>query len=379
MSIARVTHPALTGGNAPARSNAPTGGNPPPRNNALTSARLHRSFIVVAGVTCVGGAVTLAGLMAWITAAPTHWIAALVGGLGLFAVVLVGTSWAIEGRRRAIDRLVALLVGAAFALAVVPLISVLSTVVARGMARFDVTFFTYSMRGIIGPGGGALHAIVGTILITLAAAAISVPVGLLAAIYLVEYGRGAFARTVRLLVDVMTGIPSIVAGLFAYTLFSLILGPGVRNGLAGSVALALLMTPVVVRSSEEMLRLVPDELREASYALGVPKYVTILRIVLPTAISGIVSGIMIAVSRVIGETAPLLLVAGFTDSMNENLFSGRMASLPVYIYTQWQNKGTDAAAYDQRAWAAALVLILFVMLLNLASRLVAHFFAPKAR
>jgi phosphate transport system permease protein len=201
----------------------------------------------------------------------------------------------------------------------------------------------------------------------------------LAAIYLVEYGRGAFAKTVRLLVDVMTGIPSIVAGLFAYALFSLIFGPGVRSGLAAAVALALLMTPVVVRSSEEMLRLVPDDLREASYALGTPKYVTIIRIVLPTALSGIVSGVMIALSRIIGETAPLLLVAGFTDSMNENLFSGRMASLPVFIYSQWQNKGTDAAAYDERAWTAALVLILFVMLLNLTSRLVAHFFAPKVR
>jgi phosphate transport system permease protein len=205
----------------------------------------------------------------------------------------------------------------------------------------------------------------------------SVPLGVLTAIYLVEYGHGWFARTVRLLVDVMTGIPSIVAGLFAFAVFSLVLGPGTRSGIAGAVALALLMTPVVVRSSEEMIALVPNELREAAYALGVPKHLTIAKVVIPTAISGIVSGVMIAVSRIVGETAPLLLVAGFTDSMNYDLFSDRMTTLPVFIYTQWQNKGTDAAAYDQRAWTAALVLIAFVMLLGLVSRLVARLFAPK--
>jgi phosphate transport system permease protein len=265
-----------------------------------------------------------------------------------------------------------------FVLALVPLVSVLATALTRGLARFDASFFTNSMRGVVGAGGGALHAIVGSAWITGATVVMSVPVGIVAAIYLVEYGRGPFARTVTFLVDVMTGIPSIVAGLFAYTVFSLIMGPGARSGLAGALALSLLMIPVVIRSSEEMLRLVPDDLREASYALGVPKYRTILRIVLPTSVSGIVSGVMLGVARVVGETAPLLLVAGFTDAMNYNLFAERMSTLPVYIYSQWKFKGTDVAAYDNRAWTAALVLIGFVLVCNLASRLVARLFAPKA-
>jgi phosphate transport system permease protein len=283
-------------------------------------------------------------------------------------------------RRRRITNKVALgAITAAFCLAIAPLVSVLWTVVSAGLNRIDVEFFTQSMRGVIGEGGGALHAIMGTIQITLAAAVISVPVGILAAVYLVEYGRGAFARTLTLLVDVMTGIPSIVAGLFAFALFSLAFGPGVRAGVAGAVALSLLMTPVVIRSAEEMLRLVPTELREASQALGAPKYRTITDVVLPTAASGITAGVMLGISRIVGETAPLLLVAGFTDSMNYNLFSGRMASLPVFIYSQWQNKGVDAAAYDDRAWSAALTLIAFVFVLNLASRMANRFLGAKAR
>jgi len=259
-------------------------------------------------------------------------------------------------------------VAAAFGLACIPLISLLWTVTSRGLARWDTEFFTYSMRGVLGPGGGVIHALVGTLLITLAAAIMSVPLGILTAIYLVEYGRGAFARTIRFLVDVMTGIPSIVAGLAAYALFSIIFGPGVRSGFAGAAALMVIMTPVVVRATEEMLALVPLDLREASYALGVPRYRTIVKVVLPTALSGIVSGVVLGISRIVGETAPLLLVAGFTDSMNYNLFSGRMASLPVFIYGQWANKGVDTEAYDQRAWAAALLLIVVVVTLHLTAR-----------
>ncbi|MCL2803055.1 MAG: phosphate ABC transporter permease PstA [Micrococcales bacterium] len=271
-------------------------------------------------------------------------------------------------RRKVKDKAMAGVVGAAFLLAAIPLISLLWTVTVRGLARWDAEFFTFSMRGVVGPGGGVVHALVGTLLITLAASVMSVPLGLMTAIYLVEYGSGAFARTIRFLVDVMTGIPSIVAGLAAYALFSLILGPGTRSGFAGAVALTIIMTPVVVRSTEEMLALVPLDLREASYALGVPKFRTITKVVLPTAFSGIVSGIVLGISRIVGETAPLLLVAGFTDAMNYNLFDKRMASLPVYIYGQWANKGVDAAAYDQRAWAAALLLIVVVVTLHLTAR-----------
>ena len=204
------------------------------------------------------------------------------------------------------------------------------------------------------------------------------PIGLLAAIYLVEYGRGPIARGITFLVDVMTGIPSIVAGLFAFSLFILLTGnPGYRAGFGGSIALSLLMIPIVVRSSEEMLKLVPSELREASYALGVPKWLTVLKIVLPTALAGIVTGVMLAVARVIGETAPLLIVAGTTDSVNYNLFDQRMQSLPVFVYAQLTTPGANVQDFFNRAWTGALTLILIVLVLNVIARVVARFFAPK--
>ena len=300
-------------------------------------------------------------------------------GVALYAVVIYVASRLVEGARRAADRLVTTLVSLAFVIALLPLISLIFTVITRGLARFDIEFFTFSMRNIVGAGGGAVHAITGTLLITLAASLISIPVGLMTSIYLVEYGRGRLARAITFFVDVMTGIPSIVAGLFAYALFAILLGPGVRLGIIGAIALSVLMIPVVVRSSEEMLRLVPNELREAAYALGVPKWLTITKVVLPTAIGGIMTGVMLSISRVIGETAPLLVAAGFTANMNYNLFDGRMQSLPVYVYTNYVSQGTDAAASVDRAWAGALTLIIIVMLLNLVARIIAKIFAPKSR
>ena len=175
----------------------------------------------------------------------------------------------------------------------------------------------------------------------------------------------------------MTGIPSIVAGLFAYALFVLFFGEGVRMGIGGSVALSVLMIPVLVRSTEEMLKLVPNELREASYALGVPKWRTVAKVVLPTALAGIVTGITLSVARVIGETAPLLIIAGMTDSVNFNLFDGRMATLPVFAYSSVRNPGIPPEFSIDRAWGAALVLLIIVMLLNLIARLVSYFFSPK--
>jgi len=296
----------------------------------------------------------------------------------LYLVLITVTSAIVESSRKAVDRLVTGVVSAAFLVAMVPLISVASAVLVNGVAGLTAEFLTSSMRNVVGEGGGALHAIVGTILITLAAAVISIPIGIFTAIYLIEYGAGKrLAKAITFLVDVMTGIPSIVAGLFAYALFALFLGPGIRMGFMGSIALAVLMIPVVVRSSEEMLRLVPNELREASYALGVPKWRTISKVVLPTSLAGITTGVMLSISRVIGETAPLLLTAGVTASMNYNLFEGRMMTLPVFAYTQYMNQGIPAEAYLQRAWAAALLLIIFVMVLNLVARLVAKLFAPK--
>jgi phosphate transport system permease protein len=325
----------------------------------------------------VTGALFLLFLLAGMTAA-YNLTGAIFFGLVLWVVVVYVASFLVEGSRRAKDRLVTALVCTAFGVALLPLISLLVTVVTNGLARFDAQYFSYSMRNVVDAGGGAIHAIVGTLEITLMATVISVPIGLLAAIYLVEYGRGAIARAITFLVDVMTGIPSIVAGLFAFALFELLTNnPGYRAGFGGSVALSLLMIPIVVRSSEEMLKLVPNELREASYALGVPRWLTVLKIVLPTALAGIVTGVMLAIARVIGETAPLLLVAGFTDSMNYNLFDQRMMTLPVFVYTQLTQPGTNVQAFFDRAWTGALVLILIVLLLNVIARLVARFFAPK--
>lgn len=283
----------------------------------------------------------------------------------------------VARRRKVTNLVMTVLVTLAFLIALLPLISLVVTALTNGAARFDPTFFNSSMRNVVGAGGGGLHAIMGTLLITGAATLISVPIGIMTAIYLVEYGRGRLARAITFLVDVMTGIPSIVAGLFAFALFAIFFGPGIRFGIGGSIALSVLMIPVVVRSTEEMLKLVPNELREASYALGVPKWLTVVKVVLPTSIGGIITGVMIAISRVIGETAPLLVIAGMTTSMNYDLFSDRMATLPVFVYTQYANQGTDAQAYIDRAWTGALVLILFVMVLNLLARLIAKILAPK--
>jgi len=283
----------------------------------------------------------------------------------------------IATSRKVVNRLAGVIIAALFALALIPLVSLLWTVITRGVARLDWAFFTTSMRGVVGNGGGAVHAIVGTALITLAATVIAVPIGVGTAVYLVEYGQGPMPKLIRFLTDVMTGIPSIVAGLFAYAFIVIFVGPGTRSGIAGALALSLLMIPVVVKSSEEMLRLVPDEVRQAGIALGAPKYKVVTAVVLPTAMSGIVAGVMLGICRIIGETAPLLLVAGFTDSLNRNLFDGRMATLPVYIYSQWQNKGANQAAYDDRAWTAALVLIGLVLVFNLASKLIAHLLTPR--
>lgn len=345
--------------------------------NSLTAGRLPTSSPWVILGTAIAVSAAVFGVLALAGGTGFNWGAALLVGAILYIPSIWLFSSLVEGRRRAMDRLVTALVTGAFVLAMVPLISLTITVVTYGLARFDAEFFTFSMRNVTGEGGGALHAIMGTLLMTGAAAIISIPIGLMTSIYLVEYGRGKLAQGITFLVDVMTGIPSIVAGLFAYAVFAIFLGPGTRTGIAGAIALSVLMIPVVVRSSEEMLRLVPNELREAAYALGVPKWLTIVKVVLPTSIAGITTGIMLSIARVIGETAPLLIAAGFTASMNYNLFADRMQSLPVFVYTQYANQGNPPEAFLDRAWAAALTLILIVMALNLIARLVARFFAPK--
>jgi phosphate transport system permease protein len=350
-----------------------------PMANALTAGKLPKAapWVLLAAslAICVIGSYIMqaAGLTE-----DLNWIGAIILGVVIFVIVNFVIALLVEGRRQATDRFVTSLVVSAFVIALIPLIWLLATVLQNGLGTMlNGTFLNSSMRNVVGEGGGALHAIVGTLIITGVAAVISIPIGLMTAIYLVEYGTGRLARGITFLVDVMTGIPSIVAGLATYALFVIFLGEGVKSGFAGSVALSILMIPVVVRSSEEILKLVPNELREASYALGVPKWLTIVRIVLPTSVAGITTGIMLSISRVIGETAPLLIVAGFTTSMNYNPFADRMMSLPVFVYNQYVSPGTDAGFYIERAWAGALTLILIVAVLNIIARIVSYFFSPK--
>lgn len=331
---------------------------------------------------------TMANWIPWALAAAAVGLGVLVkevqgnwalGGFyaGLFFIVTVtAASRQLEDRRRAKDRFATSIVYGAFILAIVPLISILGYTIKKGIEQLSPYFLSHSMRGV-GPRddtGGIYHAIVGTLEQVGLAALIAVPIGLMTAIYLVEYGRGRLARAVTFFVDVMTGIPSIVAGLFVYSFWIMTLGFE-ASGFAGSLALMILMLPTVVRAAEEMLKLVPNELREASLALGIPKWRTILKVVLPTAIGGIVTGVMLAVARVIGETAPLLLLVGLTQSINTNPFSGWQSSIPLYVFEQ--NHAGNQFSGD-RAWAGALTLIIIVMVLNLVARLIARWKAPKA-
>ncbi len=322
----------------------------------------------------VAGALAIAGVLAVL--GPADSIEGFVLWTGsLFLIGQTVASFAVEGGRHARDRLVTSLIYTSFVITVIPLVSVLILTIKNGMARFDSSFFSSSLRNIAATnaGGGAYHALVGTIEQVLIATAFAVPVGIFVAIYLVEFGTGGFARTVSTFVDVMTGLPSIVAGLFILSFWILALGQG-YSGFAGALALAILMLPIVVRSTEEMLRLVPDALREASYALGVPRWKTIVRIVIPTALPGIVTGVMLGVARVAGETAPVLLVTFGTNSINTDPFSGPQSSLPLFVY---QQAGLPNQVAIDRAWTGALTLILFVMLLNLAARLVTYFWRAR--
>jgi phosphate transport system permease protein len=302
----------------------------------------------------------------------------LVFGAPVGIAAIYAWSRTIEGRRRAKDRAVTMAIASAFGIAMAPLISLLYEVIKRGVKGISWEFFTSDSRGVVG-GGGAEHAIVGTLVITACAAVISVPIGIMAAIYMNEYGRGPLRRALTFFVDVMTGIPSIVAGLFAYALFEVFFGPGIQMGIMGSVALSVLMIPIVIRSAEEVLKIVPDHLREASYALGTPKWKTITKVVLPTAFAGLVTGVMLATARIIGETAPLLVTTGVVDSLNGDPFSGRMQNLAVYAYNEYRSPGVMKQASYDRAWAAALTLIAIVMILNVIARLVYRRYKTEIR
>ncbi|MDT5369849.1 MAG: phosphate transport system permease protein [Mycobacterium sp.] len=251
---------------------------------------------------------------------------------------------------------------AAFGIALIPLVWVLYIVIEKGWHGVTKTgWWTRSLQGVLPQSfaGGIYHALYGTIVQSGIAAIMAIPLGLMAGIFLVEYGRGRLARVTTFMVDVLAGVPSIVAALFIFSLWISTLGFP-QSAFAVSLALVLLMLPVVVRSTEEMLKLVPDELREASYALGVPKWKTIVRIVVPTALPGIISGILLSIARVIGETAPVLVLVGYARSINFDVFDGNMASLPLLIYTELIN---PQPAGQMRVWGAALTLIIVVAFL----------------
>ncbi|WP_406073064.1 phosphate ABC transporter permease PstA [Micromonospora sp. NBC_01638] len=326
---------------------------------AIAVAALALSAVIVYG-TDIGGLVLV-----------------VVLGAILYLVGLFAAANAVEGRRSARNRTWSALIHSAFVLAVLPLVSVVWTLVSKGAERLDVNFFQTSMNniGARDANGGAYHAIIGTLEQVGIATLITVPLGLLCAIYIVEYGRGKFAFTIRFFVDVMTGIPSIVSGLFVLAFWVLIVSPWFNDGrpsfsgFAAALALSVLMLPTIVRSSEEMLRLVPAPLREGAYALGVPKWKTILRVVLPTALPGIVTGVMLAIARAAGETAPVLLVAGGGAAINMNPFENNQSSLSLFVYQQ----AGDASKYaPARAWTAALTLVALVLILTIAAKLLAR-------
>ena len=280
----------------------------------------------------------------------------------------------ISRSRKFKNALATTLFGTAFLIAMVPLVWVLYTVLERGFkAVISPGWWSRSLAGVLPDqfAGGVYHAIYGTLIQAGIAAVLSVPLCIMAAIYLVEYGRGRFAKVTTFMVDILAGVPSIVAALFIFALWIATLGFP-QSAFAVALALVLLMLPVVVRNTEEMLKLVPDELREASYALGIPKWKTILRVVVPTALPGMISGILLALARVMGETAPVLVLVGYARSINYDALNGNMASLPLLIYTELTN---PEAAGRLRVWGAALTLILLVAALYIAAAFVNRYLA----
>jgi phosphate transport system permease protein len=267
------------------------------------------------------------------------------------------------------------LVFASVVVAAIPLVAIVFYVLKKGSGVISVDFLTKDIPILtrsVGPGMGP--AIVGTLLITGTATLMAVPLGILAAVYLNEYGKkNRLSTVIRTMSDVMTGVPSIVMGLFIYTVWVLRYG---LSGFAGALALACLMLPIVIRSTEEILRLVPNGLREASLALGASRARTIVTVVLPAAISGITSGALLAVARAAGETAPLLFTVGASRKANWHVFSGANTALSTQIFRNAQQPFPGA---QDRAWGAALTLIVLVVVLTIGARLITKRFAVPLR
>ncbi|MEY6448436.1 phosphate ABC transporter permease PstA [Corynebacterium pseudotuberculosis] len=282
-------------------------------------------------------------------------------------------------RRKLTDKTATLLVYACMILALIPLLWVLSTLITKGLGTLiDPSWWTSSQRGVLysRPGGGALHAMVGTLVQTAICSLISIPIGVLTAVYLVEYANGnRLGRITTFMVDILTGVPSIVAALFVYSMWIVMFGFG-RSGFAVALALVILMIPVIIRNTEEMLRVVPMALREAAYALGIPRWKTITRVVLPTALSGIVTGVMLAIARVMGESAPVLILVGSTQVINWNLTAGPQSSLPLMMLDMYK-AGTADAVLD-KLWGAALTLVLIITVLNVLARFISSKFSVRS-
>ncbi len=280
----------------------------------------------------------------------------------------------LDRSRKVRDRLATTWLVASFVVVAIPLLLIVGYVVQQGITTISWDFLT----GPIDPSrrrlGGIGPAIVGTVIITLGATAMAVPMGVLGAIYLHEYGgKGRLASLIRFMSDVMTGVPSIVMGLFVYAIWVLVFG---TSGFAGSLALACLMLPVIIRSTEEMLRLVPDELRQGAFALGTRKSRVIATVVMPAALPGIVSGVMLAIARAAGETAPLLFTIGIVYESNWNLFDGGNAALPQLIFSNAQQPYDAAQA---KAWGAALTLVFIVLVCTLLARTISSRFSVERR
>ncbi len=288
-----------------------------------------------------------------------------------YLIIDFAVSYAKAGRSAAVDSLFRGLVTTAILIAVTPIVSILFTVWIRGHKGLHWTLFTKDMHNnaFTDPvnQGGLLHAIIGTFLLVIFAMIISVPIGILTALYLTEV-RGRFTRPIEFLVQAMSGVPSIVAGLFIY---AAILIPFTKtvNGIQGSLALAILMIPTVARTSQEVLKLIPSDLREAGVALGGTQWRSVALVVVPAARSGLITAMILGVARVAGETAPILLLTGGSGTKNFNVFSGSLGSLPNYI---WQAFGAGTPESITRAWAGILVLLVIVVILFTAARILGN-------
>jgi phosphate transport system permease protein len=267
-------------------------------------------------------------------------------------------------RRKLLDRVMTIIAYLCALFAIVALVWVIAYVMIQGIAVWSPAFFTTN-TALFGDGGGIYNAMYGTGVIVLMSIVMGVPVGIMAGIYLAEFGDNRLGDFIRFIADTMAGIPSIAVGLFMYGLLVLIMG---WNAFAGAAALAILMLPVVARSTEGVVRMVPVELREGSLALGLPQWKTMLRIVLPTAAAGIITGSFLAVARAAGETAPLIFTILGSNFFNGNPFEGAMAAVSLYVY---QASSSPYEAVQRAGWGAALVLLIFVLTLNLLARAIA--------